>query len=204
MHTVKPAERNITRIFILLRYVIIAGGSVWWLFVMLSQPPRSIGLVLLPGLLVTAIVFNVSIDLVDRFAPHNRMARAILRHQIVFDGIAMNLFLGAMGSPLLMGRPAFYGGTRVLPFDLSFIVSGAFIVIASIVLQNGHFPLYLTAALASLVASQGLSIAHQQGSSFMQALRSGRDASCCGCGDPVICCRRTCQAQASRHGYPCH
>jgi diguanylate cyclase (GGDEF)-like protein len=172
LHTVKPAERNITRIFILLRYVIIAGGSVWWLFVMLSQPPRSIGLVLLPGLLVTAIVFNVSIDLVDRFAPHSRIARAILRHQILFDGIAMNLFLGAMGSPLLMGRPAFYGGTRVLPFDLSFIVSGAFIVIASIVLQNGHFPLYLTAALASLVASQGLSIAQQQGGGFMQALRS--------------------------------
>ena len=172
MHTVKPAERNITRIFILLRYVIIAGGSVWWLFVMLSRSPRPIGLVFLLGILVTAITFNVALDLIDRFAPRNRAVRAILRHQILFDGIAINLFLGAMGSPLLMGRPAFYGGTRILPFDISFIVSGAFVLIASIVLQNGHFPLYLTAALASLVASQELSIAHQQGSSFMQALRS--------------------------------
>jgi diguanylate cyclase (GGDEF)-like protein len=169
---VKPAERNITRIFILLRYVIIAGGSVWWLFVMLSRSPRPIGLMFLLGILVTAITFNVALDLIDRFAPRSRAVRAILRHQILFDGIAINLFLGAMGSPLLMGRPAFYGGTRILPFDISFIVSGAFVLIASIVLQNGHFPLYLTAALASLVASQGLSIAHQQGGGFMQALRS--------------------------------
>src|SRR5664280_1308826 len=166
---VKPAERNITRILILLRYVIIAGGSVWWLLAMLSRPSRPIGLVLLPGLLVAAIAFNVALDLIDRFAPRSSAVRAILRHQILFDGIAINLFLGAMGSPLLMGRPVFYGGTRILPFDISFIVSGAFVLIASIVLQNGHFPLYLTAALASLVASQGLSIAHQQGGSFMQA-----------------------------------
>ncbi|HZL82365.1 MAG TPA: GAF domain-containing protein, partial [Candidatus Deferrimicrobium sp.] len=168
----KPAERNITRIFILLRYVIIAGGSVWWLFIMLSRPPRPIGLMFLLGILVTAITFNVALDLIDHFAPRSRAVRAILRHQILFDGIAINLFLGAMGSPLLMGRPAFYGGARILPFDVSFIVSGAFVLIASIVLQNGHFPLYLTAALASLVASQGLSIAQQQGGSFMQALRS--------------------------------
>jgi len=168
---VKSGERNTARILILLRYVIIAGGSVWWFLVMLSQPPRPIGLVLLPVLLVTAIAFNVSVDLLDRFAPRSRVVSAILRHQILFDGIAMNLFLGAMGSPLLMGRPAFYGGTRILPFDVSFVVSGTF-VIASIVLQNGHFPLYLTAALASLGASQGLLIVQRQGSGFMQALRS--------------------------------
>lgn len=167
----KSGERNTARILILLRYVIIAGGSVWWFLVMLSQPPRPIGLMLLPVLLVTAIAFNVSVDLLDRFAPRSRVVSAILRHQILFDGIAMNLFLGAMGSPLLMGRPAFYGGTRILPFDVSFVVSGTF-VIASIVLQNGHFPLYLTAALASLVASQGLLIVQRQGSGFMQALRS--------------------------------
>ena len=167
----KSGERNTARILILLRYVIIAGGSVWWFLVMLSQPPRPIGLVLLPVLLVTAIAFNVSVDLLDRFAPRSRVVSAILRHQILFDGIAMNLFLGAMGSPLLMGRPAFYGGTRILPFDVSFVVSGTF-VIASIVLQNGHFPLYLTAALASLGASQGLLIVQRQGSGFMQALRS--------------------------------
>jgi len=84
---VKPAERNITRIFILLRYVIIAGGSVWWLFVMLSRSPRPIGLVFLLGILVTAITFNVALDLIDRFAPRNRAVRAILRHQILFDGM---------------------------------------------------------------------------------------------------------------------
>ena len=166
----KSVERNIARILILLRYAVIAGGSVWWLFVMLRQPHRPIGLVLLSGLLVIAIAFNVALDLIDRFAPRSGAVRAILRHQILFDGIAMNLFLGAMGSPLLMGRPAFYGGTRILPFDISFVVSGC-VVIASIILQNGHFPLYLTAALASLVASQGLSIAHQQGDSFVQAFR---------------------------------
>jgi diguanylate cyclase (GGDEF)-like protein len=138
----------------------------------LVLPTGPIGLVLLPGLLVAAIAFNVTLDLIDRFAPRSGAARAILRHQILFDGIAMNLFLGAMASPLLMGRPVFYGGTRILPFDISFVVSGAFVVIASIILQNGHFPLYLTAALASLVASQGLSIAQQQSSGFMQALRS--------------------------------
>jgi diguanylate cyclase (GGDEF)-like protein len=138
----------------------------------LVLPTGPIGLVLLPGLLVAAIAFNVALDLIDRFAPRSGVARAILRHQILFDGIAMNLFLGGMASPLLMGRPVFYGGTRILPFDASFVVSAAFVVIASIILQNGHFPLYLTAALASLVASQGLSIAQQQGSGFMQALRS--------------------------------
>ena len=177
----KSGERNIARILILLRYAVIAGGSVWWLLSMLSQvprpvgfllPPGPIGLVLLPGLLVTGIAFNVALDLIDRFAPRSGAVRAILRHQILFDGIAMNLFLGAMGSPLLMGRPVFYGGTRILPFDVSFVVSGAFVVIASILLQNGRFPLYLTAALASLVASQGLSIAQQQGSGFLPALRS--------------------------------
>ncbi|RIE06716.1 diguanylate cyclase [Candidatus Cryosericum terrychapinii] len=172
MQTVKPGERNTARILILLRYAVIAGGSVWWLLAMLSQTPGAIRLVLLPGILVTGIAFNVALDLMERFAPRGGVARAILRHQILFDGIAMNLFLGAMGSPLLMGKPVFYGGTRILPFDASFVVSGAFLVIASIILQNGHFPLYLTAALASLVVSQGLSIAQQQGSGFIQALRS--------------------------------
>ena len=139
---------------------------------MLSQTSGAIRLVLLPGILVTGIAFNVALDLMERFAHHSGAARVILRHQILFDGIAMNLFLGAMGSPLLMGRPVFYGGTRILPFDVSFVVSGALLVIASILLHNGRFPLYLMAALASLVASQGLSIAQQQGSGFLQALRS--------------------------------
>jgi diguanylate cyclase (GGDEF)-like protein len=138
---------------------------------MLNRTPGAIGLVLLPGLLVTAIAFNVSLDLIERIASRKRVVRAILRHQILFDGIAMNLFLGAMGSRLLMGRPAFYGGTRILPFDLSFVVSSVFVVTASVLLQNGYFPLYLTAALASFVASQGLSIAQQQGRGFSQALR---------------------------------
>jgi diguanylate cyclase (GGDEF)-like protein len=172
LQTVKFGERNTARTLILLRYAVIAGGSVWWLLATLSQTPGAIRLVLLPGILVTGIAFNVALDLMERFAPRSGMARAILHHQILFDGIAMNLFLGAMGSPLLMGRPVFYGGTRILPFDASFVVSGAFIVIASTILQNGHFPLYLTAALASLVASEGLSIAQQQGSGFIQALRS--------------------------------
>jgi diguanylate cyclase (GGDEF)-like protein len=169
---VKPGERNIARILILVRYAIIAGGGVWWLLVMLSHPPRPIGLVLLPGLLVTAIAFNVTLDLMDRFAPRSGIVYAILRHQILFDGIAINLFLGATGNPVLMGRPAFYGGTRILPFDASFIVSATFVVVAFLVLQNGDFLLYLTAALASLVTSQGLSIAQQQGGGFVQALRS--------------------------------
>ncbi len=168
----KSGERNTARILILLRYAVIAGGGVWWLFAMLSQTPGLVGLVLLPGLLVTGIAYNVALDLIDRFASRSGVARALLRHQILFDGIALNLFLGAMGSPLLMGKPVFYGGTRILPFDISFVVSGAFIVSASILLQNGHFPLYLGAALASLVASQGLSLAQQQGTGFMQALRS--------------------------------
>ena len=168
----KPGKRNTARILILLRYAVIAGGSVWWLLAMLSQTSGAIRLVLLPGILVTGIAFNVALDLMERFAHHSGAARVILRHQILFDGIAMNLFLGAMGSPLLMGRPVFYGGTRILPFDVSFVVSGALLVIASILLHNGRFPLYLMAALASLVASQGLSIAQQQGSGFLQALRS--------------------------------
>ena len=119
---------------------------------MLSQTPGATRLVLLAGILVTGIAFNVALDLMDHFAPRSGAVRAILRHQILFDGIAINLFLGAMGSPLLMGMPVFYGGTRILPFDVSFVVSGC-VVIASIILQNGHFPLYLTAALASLVAT---------------------------------------------------
>lgn len=168
----KSGERNIARILILFRYAVIAGGSVWWLLAMLSRTPGFIGLVLPLVLLVTAITFNVALDLIDRFAPRSGAVCAILRHQILFDGIVVNLYLGAMGSPLLIGRPVFYGGTRILPFDVSFVVSSAFVVIASILLQNGHFPMYLTAALASLVASQGLSIAHLQGSSFMQALPS--------------------------------
>lgn len=168
----KSGERNTARILILLRYAAIAGGSVWWLFAMLSQTPGATRLVLLAGILVTGIAFNVALDLMDHFAPRSGAVRAILRHQILFDGIAMNIFLGAMGSPLLMGSPVSYGGTRILPFDASFVVSGAFVVIASIILQNGHFPLYLTVALASLVASQGFSIAQQQSSGFMQALRS--------------------------------
>jgi diguanylate cyclase (GGDEF)-like protein len=181
LQTVKSGEHNIARVLILLRYAVIAGGSVWWLLAMLSQaprpvglllPPGAIGLVFLPGLLVTGIAFNVALDLVERFAPRSRVVRALLRHQILFDGIAMNLFVGAMGSPLLMGKPAFYGGMRILPFDVSFVIGGAFVAIAFFLLQNGHFPLYLTAALASLVASQGLSIAQQQGSGFVQALRS--------------------------------
>ncbi|MHB8106264.1 MAG: diguanylate cyclase [Candidatus Cryosericum sp.] len=168
----KPGERNIARILILVRYAVIAGGGSWWLFVMLSQPPRTIRLVLLPGLLVTAIAFNVALDLMDRFAPRSGPVRAILRHQILFDGIAVNLFLGALGSPLLMGRPVFYGGTRILPFDASFIVSTIFVVVAFLILQNRNFFLYLTTALASLVASQGLSIVRQQGGGFVHALRS--------------------------------
>ena len=168
----KPGERNKARILILLRYAVIAGGSVWWLVAMLNQTPGAMWLVLLPTILVAGIAFNVALDLMDRFAPHSRTTHAILRHQILFDGIAINLFLGAMGSPILMGKPAFYGGSRILPFDASVIVSGAFIMMASIVLHNEHFPFYLIVALTGLVASQGLSIAHQQATGFIQALRS--------------------------------
>ena len=168
----KPGERNTARILILLRYAVIAGGGVWWLLSMLSETPGLVGLCFCPG--SSSQESPTTLDLTSWTASLSRsgMARALLRHQILFDGIALNLFLGAMGSPLLMGRPVFYGGTRILPFDISFVVSGAFIVSASILLQNGHFPLYLAAALASLVASQGLSLAQQQGTAFMQALRS--------------------------------
>lgn len=177
----KTGERSTARVLILLRYAIIAGGSIWWLLAMFSRTPRPTGLVLspgpigsvlLPGLLVIGIAFNVTLDLIERFAPRSGAVRAVLRHQVIFDGIAMNLFLGAMASPLLMGRPAYYGGTRILPFDLSFVVSGAFVVIAFIILQNRRFLLYLTTALASLVASQGLSIARWQDTGFMLALQS--------------------------------
>ncbi|MFZ2413796.1 MAG: diguanylate cyclase [Candidatus Cryosericum sp.] len=168
----KRGERNTARILILLRYAVIVVGSVWWLVAVLSQTPGAMWLVLLPGILVAGIAFNVVLDLMDRFAPHSGTTRAILRHQILFDGIAINLFLGAMGSPMLMGRPVFYGGTRTLPFDASVIVSGTFIIISSIVLHNEHFPFYLITALTGLVASQGLSIAHQQAIGFIQALQS--------------------------------
>jgi len=172
LQTVKSGERNTARILILFRYVIIAGGSIWWLLVAQRQSSGHISFVLLPGLLVIGIAFNVWLDLMERFAPRSGTVRVILRHQILFDGIAINLFLGAMASPLLMGRPVYYGGTHILPFDVSFVVSGTFVVIASVVLQNGHFPVYVTAALTSLVASQGLAIAQQKGSGFIQALRS--------------------------------
>ncbi|MHB8108370.1 MAG: hypothetical protein ACYDH4_13255, partial [Candidatus Cryosericum sp.] len=147
----KPGERNTARTLILLRYAVIAGGSVWWLIAMLSQTPGAMWLAFLPGVLVTGIAFNVALDLTDRFAPRSGAARVILRHQILFDGIAINLFLGAMGSPMLMGKPVFYGGTRVLPFDASVIVSSTFIILASIVLHNEHFPFYLIAALTGFV-----------------------------------------------------
>ncbi|HWQ22411.1 MAG TPA: GAF domain-containing protein, partial [Clostridia bacterium] len=168
----KTSERNTVRTFILLRYAVIAAGSVWWLVAMLGRTPQGVQLVLLPAILVTGIAFNVSLDLMDRFAPHRGVASAILRHQVLFDGVAVNLFLGAMGDRLLMGKPVFYDGTRILPFDASFVVSSALVVVASIVLHNGHFPVYLAAALAGLVASQGLSIAQQQGIGFVQALQS--------------------------------
>jgi diguanylate cyclase (GGDEF)-like protein len=168
---VKPGEHGITRTLILLRYAVIAGGSVWWLLSIFSRGPAPVGTVLLPALLVAAITFNVSLDLIDRFAPRSRFAQTLLRHQFLFDGITMNLFLGAMGSPQLMGKPVYYGGTRILPFDITFLVGGAFIVIDAIVLQNGHFVLYLLTALAGIVGGHGLALA-RPGIGFVQALRA--------------------------------
>lgn len=167
----KSGEHNVARTLILLRYAAIAGGSVWWFSSMLNRILGHIGLMLLPALLLTSIAFNVAVDLISRLPHPSSGMRAILHHQILFDGIAINLFLGVM-SPLLMGRPVFYGGTGMLSFDVSFVVSSTFVVIASVLLQNGHVLLYLSAALTSLVASEGLSIAEQQSTSLVQALRS--------------------------------
>ena len=172
MQTIKPAEHNTARMLILVRYAVIAVGSVWCLFVMLGQTPGRLVLVVVPALLVGSILFNVSLDLIDRFAPRTSAVRAILRHQILFDGIAMNVVVGAMGSPLLMGKPVFYGGTRVLPFDASIVIGAAFLVLALLVLHNGRPVIYLVAALIGVLASQGLWAAQQQGVGFIQALWS--------------------------------
>ena len=172
MQTMKPGERNTARILILVRYAVIAVGSVWWLVAMLGQAAGRFVLVVVPALLVGSIIFNVSLDLVDRFASRTSAVRAILRHQILFDGIVMNIFVGAMGSPLLMGKPVFYGGTRVLPFDASMAIGATFLVVASLVLHNGAMPAYLGVALLGIVGSQGLWAAQQQGVGLMQALRS--------------------------------
>lgn len=166
----KLGEHGTTRTLILLRYAVIAGGSVWWLFSMFSRGPAPVNALLLPTLLVTAIAFNVSLDLIDRFAPRSRFVQVLLRHQFLFDGITMNLFLGAMDSPQLMGKPVYYGGTRILPFDITFLVGGVFIVIDAIVLQNRRFALYLLTALAGIVGGHALALA-RPGIRFVQSLQ---------------------------------
>ena len=167
----RPGEHGTTRTLILLRYAVIAGGSVWWLLSMFNRGPAPVGTVLLPALLVASIAFNVVLDLIDRFAPRSRLAQAVLRHQFLFDGVVINLFLGAMDSPQLMGKPFYYGGARVLPFDITFLIGGTFVVIDAIILQNGHFALYLLTALAGIVGAHGLALA-RPGTSFLQALRT--------------------------------
>jgi diguanylate cyclase (GGDEF)-like protein len=138
---------------------------------MFSRGSAPVHEILLPVLLVASIAFNVSLDLIDRFAPGSRFAQIVLHHQFLFDGIVINLFLGAMDSPQLMGKPFYYGGPRFLPFDITFLIGGAFIVTDAIILQNGHFALYLLTALAGIVGARGLALS-SPGIGFVQALRS--------------------------------
>lgn len=170
MQTIDSGERPAARALILVRYALIAMGSVWWLLAMLAPSPGRMVLVGLPALLVGSILFNVSLDLIDRFAPRTGAVRALLRHQILFDGIAVNVYLGMMANPAVMGAPVFYGGTRVLPFDLSIAAAAAFLVVALLFLHTGHAVPYLGAALVSIVTSQGLYSASQQNSGFVQGL----------------------------------
>jgi len=110
-----PGRRNTVRVLILVRYAMIVVGSVWWLLTTLGRPPGRSILVVPLALLVGSILFNVSLDLIDRFSSPTSALRVLLHHQILFDLIAMNTFVGAMGSPLLMGRPVFYGGRACCP-----------------------------------------------------------------------------------------
>jgi diguanylate cyclase (GGDEF)-like protein len=167
----KPNEHNTARTLILLRYAAIAGGSIWWFVGMLGRSPTSVHTVLLPVLLIVSIVFNVLLDLVQRFASRTGPGRALLRHQFLFDGIAVNLFLGGIGNSLLTGRPAYYGGPRVLPFDIAFMTGGAFIVVESVFLQNGYFALYLAVALAGIFVNR-VAVLVPSAAGFGQAFQS--------------------------------
>ncbi|MEN6388356.1 MAG: diguanylate cyclase [Candidatus Cryosericum sp.] len=167
-----PGQRNTVRILVLVRYAIIAVGSVWWLLTTLGQPPGRSILVVPLALLVGSILFNVGLDLIDRFSSRTSVLRILLHHQILFDLIVMNTFVGAMGSPLLMGRPVFYGGTRVLPFDSSIVIGTTLLVLALLVLHSGHVAIYVAAALIGVLVSQGTWSVQQHGIGFIQALRS--------------------------------
>lgn len=164
----KQNRHGAPRTLILLRYVILISGSIWWLIVMLSHA-RTSRSILTPVLLLAGIAFNIALDVVQRTSQSSRAVQLLLRHQMLFDCITLNLFLGSLASPVLTGEPVYWGGTRILPFDITFITGGILIVLASILLQNELFFVYLGTTLASIVAGQVIIVALRQNISFSSA-----------------------------------
>lgn len=155
---------------ILLRYAIVAGGSAWWLVAMPSRSASQTDSAYLPILLVATIVFNVILDILERSSGRTPLVKALLRHQLVYDCLVLNIFLAGASGSLLIGAPAHAGGARVLPVDVSILVSSGFVALASGLLQNSLFTVYLLTCLLSLTASQIVSVAQQQHVPVVEAL----------------------------------
>lgn len=103
----KPEKPRAARRIVLARYGAIAAGTAWWLVLAVAHVQSSTvpGFVPASLLLVAGIVFNVVLDLLERFRSDSRATRALLSHQMLFDLLAANLFLGAVGSAALLGEP---------------------------------------------------------------------------------------------------
>lgn len=168
----KPEKRRAARRIVLARYGVIAAGTAWWLVLALTHVRTSTVSSFLPAslLLVVSILFNAMLDLLQRFQPDSRATCVLLDHQLLFDLLAINLFLGAAGSSALLGEPAWYGGTRVLPFDVSLAATSALLLIAALLLQAGYPVLYITTALLGSLACHVLWLVQQTGSGPLEAL----------------------------------
>lgn len=147
-----------TRALIRVRYVAIVGASVWWLAYMIGTGPVRYSGFFLPVILIAGIVVNVGLDLLDRLTQRSRLVSVLLRHQLMFDCVAANLFLGAIGSPLLFGTPVYYGGTRVLPLDISVLLSTTLVAVDTLLFQDNPPIPTLVIALAGMATAQGLAL----------------------------------------------
>ncbi len=155
---------------ILLRYAIVAGGSAWWLVAELSRSPSQTDSAVLPILLVASIVFNVVLDILERGSRPPRLVKALLRHQLLYDCLVLNIFFAGASGSFLIGTPVHAGGARVLPVDVSILVSSGFVALASGLLQNSLFVVYLLTCLLSLTASQVVSVAQELNVPVLEAL----------------------------------
>ena len=168
----KPEKPRAARRIVLARYGAIAAGTAWWLVLAVAHVQSSTvpGFVPASLLLVAGIVFNVVLDLLERFRSDSRATRALLSHQMLFDLLAANLFLGAVGSAALLGEPVWYGGTRILPFDASLVATSGLLLIAMLVLEAGYPVLYIAAAFLGSLACHTLWLVRQMGSAPLDTL----------------------------------